>query len=333
LSLERLEVAMEPKSSVRSKPVLEPTTQKLMDAIAASGGRPLYELDPPSAREVLRALQNVPVPKAPATIEDTTFPVGPTGATRVRILRPDEVTGALPVVMWFHGGGWVLGDKETHDRLVREIVHGTRAAVVFVDYDRSPEAHFPVAIEQAYAATKYVADHGKELGLDPARIAIAGDSVGGNMVAVVAILAKERKGPKLAIQVMYYPVTDASFSEASYATFEDGPWLAKPGMAWFWDSYLPDRNARRQVMASPLNATVEQLRDLPPALVVVDENDILRDEGEAYARKLIQAGVRVTTTRYNGTIHDFVMLNPLAETPAVRAAISQGIDALRAALG
>ena len=324
---------MEQVNSARSDPVLEPITQKLIDALAASGGPPIYTLDPPAAREVLTKLQSVQVTRAPASVEDTTFPVGPTGATRVRILRPDRVTGVLPVVMWFHGGGWVLGDKETHDRLVREIARGTGAAVVFVDYDRSPEARFPVAIEQAYAATKYVADHGTELGLDPARIAIAGDSVGGNMVAVVAILAKERGGPKIVLQVMYYPVTDASFSEGSYATFHDGPWLSKPEMAWFWDCYLPDRDARRQIKASPLNATPDQLRDLPAALVIVDENDILRDEGEAYARKLIQAGVRVTTTRYNGTIHDFVMLNPLAGTPAVRAAISQGIDALRAALG
>jgi acetyl esterase len=178
-----------------------------------------------------------------------------------------------------------------------------------------------------------VAEHGAELGLDPSRLAIAGDSVGGNMVAVVAILAKERGGPKITLQVMYYPVTDASFSEGSYAAFEDGPWLTKPSMKWFWDAYLPDAAARRQVMASPLNATPDQLHGLPEALVIVDENDILRDEGEAYARKLIQAGVRVTTTRYNGTIHDFVMLNPLAGTPAVRAAIAQGVDALRAALG
>jgi acetyl esterase len=320
-------------SSAKFTPVLEPATQKLIDAITASGGPPLYKLDPPAARAVLTKVQDVPVAKAPASIEDTTFPVGPTGTTRIRILRPEKASGMLPVVMWFHGGGWVLGDKETHDRLVREIAYGTGAAVVFVDYDRSPEARFPVALEQCYGATKYVAEHGAELGLDPSRIAIAGDSVGGNMVAVVAILAKERKGPKIAVQIMYYPVTDASFTEGSYATYENGPWLSKPAMAWFWDSYLPDREARRKVMASPLNATAEQLRDLPPAVVIVDENDILRDEGEAYARKLSQAGVRVTTTRYNGTIHDFVMLNPLAGTPAVRAAIAQGIDALRVALG
>jgi acetyl esterase len=314
-------------------PVLEPITQKLIDSLAAAGGPPIYKLTPQAARDVLTRVQSTPVKKAPASIEDTTFPVGPTGTTRIRIVRPEGAKAPTPVVMWFHGGGWVLGDKDTHDRLVREIAAGTGAAVVFVDYDRSPEARFPVAIEQAYAATKYVAEHGRELGLDGSRIAIAGDSVGGNMTAVVALLAKERKGPKLAFQLLYYPVTDASFSEGSYADFSEGPWLSKPEMAWFWDAYLPDRAARAGVNASPLNATVDQLRGLPDALIIVDENDILRDEGEAYARKLSRAGVRVTSTRYNGTIHDFVMLNPLAETPAVRAAIQQGTDALRAALG
>jgi acetyl esterase len=314
-------------------PVLEPITQRLIDSLAAAGGPPLYKLSPEAARDVLTRVQSIPVEKPHAAIEDVTFPVGPTGTTRIRIVRPDGATSPTPVVMWFHGGGWILGGKDTHDRLVREIASGTGATVVFVDYDRSPEAHFPVAIEQAYAATKYVAEHGPELGVDGSRIAIAGDSVGGNMTAVVALLAKERKTPKIVFQLLYYPVTDSSFSEDSYTDFGDGPWLTKPAMAWFWDAYLPDKAKRAEITASPLNASVEQLRGLPDALVIVDENDVLRDEGEAYARKLSSAGVRVTSTRYNGTIHDFVMLNPLAETPAVRAAIRQGTDALRAALG
>jgi acetyl esterase len=316
-----------------SAPRLEAVTQRLIDSLAAAGGPPIYTLSPEAARDVLSRVQTALVKKLPASIEDTTFPVGPTGTTRIRIVRPDGATAPTPVVMWFHGGGWILGDKDTHDRLVREIVSGTGATVVFVDYDRSPEARFPTAIEQAYAATKYVAEHAAELRVDGTRLAIAGDSVGGNMAAVVALLAKERKGPKIAFQLLYYPVTDSSLSEHSYVEFGDGPWLTKPEMSWFWDAYLPDKAARKAVTASPLNASVEQLRGLPDALVIVDENDILRDEGEAYARKLSSAGVRVTSTRYNGTIHDFVMLNPLAETPAVRAAIRQGTDALRAALG
>jgi len=314
----------------RTTPILEPRTQKLIDDLAAAGGPPLYTLSPQAAREVLTGIQAAPVEKPPASIRDLTFPVGPTGGTRIRIVRPLDVEGPLPVVMWFHGGGWVLGDKETHDRLVREIATGSGAAVVFVDYERSPEAKYPIAVEQCYAATKYVADHGADMFLDPSRLAIAGDSVGGNLAAVVAILSKQRRRPKIAFQLLYYPVTDASFRESSYASFENGPWLTAPAMTWFWDAYLPDRDARNDVTAAPLNASLEQLEGLPDAMIIVDENDVLRDEGEAYARKLSQAGVRVTSTRYNGTIHDFVMLNPIAQTPAVRAAIREGVEALRA---
>jgi acetyl esterase len=313
-------------------PVLEQTTQRLVDGLAAAGGPPLYTLSPQAAREVLTHLQATPGGGPPAEIEDTTFPVGPTGATRIRIVRPAGARGVLPAVVWAHGGGWVLGDRDTHDRLVREIAAGTGAAVVFVDYDRSPEAHYPVALEEIYGAAKYVAEHGAELGLDPARLAIAGDSVGGNMAAAAALLAKQRGGPKLLFQLLYYPVTDGSQSTPSYKTFAEGPWLTAKGMAWFWDAYLPDREARKRPTASPIEATLDELAGLPDAMVIVDENDVLRDEGEAYARKLAQAGVRVTSTRYNGTIHDFVMLNPLADTPAVRAAIREGVDALKSAL-
>jgi acetyl esterase len=318
--------------SAGALPVLEPVTQTMIDGLIAAGGPPLYTLSPTAARDVLIRVQSTSVPKLPASITDTTFPVGPTGRTRIRIVRPDGARGELPVVMWFHGGGWMLGDTETHDRLVREIADGTRAAVVFVDYDRSPEARYPTAIEQCYAATTYVAEHGGELGLDGSSLVIAGDSVGGNMAAVVAILAKQRGGPKIDFQLLYYPVTDASMSTPSFTTFKDGPWLTAPAMAWFWDSYLPDQESRKAITASPLQGTLEQLRGLPDAMIIVDENDVLRDEGEAYARKLMAAGNRVTSLRMNGTIHDFVMLNPLAQTPATRTAIEQGIEALRRAL-
>jgi acetyl esterase len=211
----------------------------------------------------------------------------------------------------------------------RELAVGTGAVIVFVDYDRSPESHFPVAIEEGYAVLKYVAEHGAEFGVDPARLAVAGDSVGGNMTAVLALMAKERGGPVLAAQVLAYPVTDASLSTTSYNDFADGPWLTKKAMAWFWDAYLPDASKRSDIHASPINATPEQVKGLPQALVIVDENDVLRDEGEAYASKLAQAGVRVTSVRYNGTIHDFMLLNPIANTPAVRGAIDQTCSYLR----
>jgi acetyl esterase len=314
-----------------TRPTLEPHTQQFIDGL--TGAPPIYALSPSDARSVLVRAQSAPVGKPSARIEDLTLPVGPTGSLAVRIFRPASVVGHLPVVLYFHGGGWILGDRDTHDRLVREIAVGVEAAVVFVDYARAPEARYPVAIEQAYAATRYVVDHSADFRIDPSRLAVVGDSVGGNMAAAVTLMAKQRRGPKIGFQVLFYPVTDAGFDTASYALFADGPWLTKRAMQWFWDAYLPDPAARKQPMATPLNASLDQLLGLPEALVIVDENDVLRDEGEAYARKLSDAGVRVTSIRYNGTIHDFVMLNALADTPATRGAIAQAVGALRGALG
>jgi acetyl esterase len=313
-------------------PVLEPKTQSFIDSLTAAGGPPLYTMTPADARAVLADAQAQPVDKPSAEIEDTKFPVGPTGSVNIRIVRPPGVKEPLPVLFHIHGGGWILGDKNTHDRLTRELAVGSRAAVVFVDYDRSPEARYPIAIEQAYASILYVVEHAKELNVDARRLAIFGDSVGGDMSAALMLLVKERKGPHFSLQVLFYPVTDANFETDSYNKFADGPWLTKRAMQWFWDAYLPDASARKQPTATPLNATVEQLRGLPEALIVVDENDVLRDEGEAYARKLSQAGVRVTSERYNGTIHDFVLLNAISDTPAVRSAIAQATAALQKAL-
>ena len=310
-------------------PALEPRTQAFVDSL---GGAPIYTLTPDAARAEFASAQNIPVPKPDAIIEDMTFPVGPTGSVEVRIVRPPSAQGLLPVVFHLHGGGWILGDKNTHDRLTRELAVGANAAVVFVDYVRSPEARYPTAIEQSYATILHAIEHAQELRLDGRRLAIVGDSAGGNLSAALTLMAKERGGPRFALQVLFYPVTDANFETVSYNTFAAGPWLTKKAMQWFWDAYLPDVAARKQPLATPLNATTEQLQGLPEALIIVDENDVLRDEGEAYARKLMQAGVRVTAVRYNGTIHDFVSLNPISETPAARAAISQANAALRTAL-
>ena len=312
-------------------PVLEPRTQAFVDSVTAAGGPPIYTLSPDAARAVLVKVQEAPVDKLPAKIEDTTFPVGPTGSVRIRIVRP-ESKGMLPVVFHMHGGGWVLGDRNTHDRLTRELAVGANAAVVFVDYDRSPEARYPTAIEQGYASVLYVVEHARELKVDASHLAIFGDSVGGDMSAAMMLMNKERRGPRFALQVLFYPVTDANFETGSYQQFADGPWLTRKAMQWYWDAYLPDVEGRKRPTAAPLNASIEQLQGLPDALVAVDENDVLRDEGEAYARKLSQAGVCVTSVRYNGTIHDFALLNPIAETPAVRGAIAQATAALRSAL-
>jgi acetyl esterase len=310
---------------------LEPSTQAFIDSLA--GAKPLCTLSPEAARNVLTGAQkSVSVTLAPASSEDRILNVGPGGRTNIRVYRPENAKGTLPVVIYTHGGGWVLGDRETHDRLVRELAVGANAVVVFVDYDRSPESRYPTAVEQSYAVLKYVAEHPAEFGTDSSRIAIAGDSVGGNMTAVVALLAKERRGPKIKAQLLFYPVTDASMSTDSYAKFAEGPWLTKKAMAWFWDQYLPNVSKRADIHVSPINARTEHLKGLPQTLLIVDENDVLRDEGEAYGHKLEAAGVTVTSVRYNGTIHDFMLLNPIAKTPAVRGAVDQASTYLRKVL-
>jgi len=318
-------------SMATAQPTLELHTQQFVDTLA--GAPPIFTLSPAEARSVLVRAQSIPVGKPSAQVEDITLPAGPTGSVPIRVVRPVGGAEVLPVVMYFHGGGWILGDRDTHDRLVREIAVGAQAAVVFVDYSRAPEARYPVAIEQAYAATRYVAENAADLRIDPLRLAVAGDSVGGNMAAAVTLMAKKRRDPKITFQLLFYPVTDSGFDTASYIQFADGPWLTKRAMEWFWDAYLPDTAVRKQPTATPLNASPDQLAGLPEALIIVDENDVLRDEGEAYARKLSDAGVRVTSVRYNGTIHDFVMLNALADTPATRGAIAQAVGTLRGALG
>jgi acetyl esterase len=313
--------------------VLDPLAQAFIDALAAQGGKPIYQLSYKDARQLLEDAQAQPITKLPAEIEDRDLPAGGLGNISVRIYRPHGAQGTLPAVMYFHGGGWVLGSKNTHDRLLRELANGAQAAFVFVNYTPSPEAQFPVPIEQAYAATKYVAEHGRELNLDGGNLAIMGDSVGGNMTAAVTIMAKERKGPAIRYQVMFYPVTDSGLNTASYNEFANGPWLTKAAMKWFWDAYAPNMEDRRKITASPLAASVEQLKGLPPALLVVDENDVLRDEGEAYGRKLIEAGVEVTAVRVLAIFHDFAMLNGLAGTPAAKTAIQMASQKLRQILG
>ena len=308
---------------------IEPSIKSFLEYQNSQEGPQIYELSVKEAREVLLSVQKIDVNILPADIEDLNISGGPNGNVSIRIVRPKGIDNILPVVMYFHGGGWVLGDKNTHDRLIREIANGSNAAVVFVNYTPSPEAKYPVAIEEAYAATKYIAENGNKHNLDPSRLVAAGDSVGGNMAAVVAMMAKDRGGPDIIFQLLFYPVTDANFDTASYQEFATDHWLSIDAMKWYWDNYLPDKEKRKEPTASPLQASLNQLKDLPPAMVINGEFDILRDEGQAYAHKLIEAGVRVTAVRYLGTIQDFVMLNPITETPATRAAIKQANEMLR----
>jgi acetyl esterase/lipase len=251
----------------------------------------------------------------------------------VRIIKPQGSKSILPAIVYMHGGGWVLGNAATHDRLVRELAVGASAALAFVEYPNSPEAPYPVAIEQGYATAQWITREGDSKGLDPSRIAVAGESVGGDMTAALTLMAKERGDVRFVHAGIYYPVTDAAMDTASYDEFADGPYLTRKSMEWFWDAYTTDPDERSEITASPNQATIEQLSGLPPTLLLVDEADVLRDEGEAYAAKLRLADVPVTTVRYDGTIHDFMLLNALSQTKATRAAIAQATAFLREALG
>jgi acetyl esterase/lipase len=316
-------------TKTQSPVVLEPASQAFVEATAAPPF--LCELTPAQARKVLDDVQAAPIPKL--DVDDRWVTVrADVGDVRVRIVRPLHAEGPLPVVLYMHGGGWVLGNAATHDRLVREFAVGTGAAVVFVEYDRSPEARYPVAIEQGYATAQWIVHEGAANQLDADRMAVAGDSVGGNMTAALALMAKERGDVRFVQQSMYYPVTDAAMDTGSYEQFAEGYFLTAKSMAWFWDAYVPDLDRRAEPFASPLRATDEQLANLPPAFIIVDEADVLRDEGEAYAARLRAAGNAVTTVRYDGITHDFMMLNPLSNTHATRAAVAQAIAVLRDAL-
>ncbi|GAB2999813.1 alpha/beta hydrolase [Streptomyces pseudoechinosporeus] len=313
------------------RPVLEPAALSFAEATANPPY--LFDLGPADGRKAVDEVQSGDVTKPAVDEEWVVVPGGPTGQVRVRIVRPAGAGGVLPVIVYLHGAGWVFGNAHTHDRLVRELAVGTGAAVVFPEYDLSPEARYPVAIEQNYTVARWIVSDGAAHSLDATRIAVAGDSVGGNMAAALTLMAKERGDVPLVQQVLFYPVTDAAFDTGSYQQFAEGYFLRRDAMQWFWDQYTTDEAQRAEITASPLRATTEQLADLPPALVITAEADVLRDEGEAYAGKLRKAGVPVTAVRYQGIIHDFVMLNALADTHAARAAIGQAISTLRTALG
>jgi acetyl esterase/lipase len=313
-----------------AKPVLEPAAQAFVEATANPPY--LFDLPPAEGRKAVDEVQSGEIDKPAVDEEWITVSGGPTGSVRARLVRPAGATGTLPVILYIHGAGWVFGNAHTHDRLVRELAVGANAAVVFPEYDLSPEARYPVAIEQNYAIAQWIVREGSGKALDASRLAVAGDSVGGNMTAALTLMAKERGDVPLVQQVLFYPVTDAGFDTASYHQFATGYFLRRDGMQWFWDQYTTDAAERAQITASPLRASTEQLTGLPPALVITGEADVLRDEGEAYANKLRAAGVPVTAVRYQGIIHDFVMLNALRETHAAEAAINQAVATLRAAL-
>ncbi|MFF4716212.1 alpha/beta hydrolase [Streptomyces eurythermus] len=319
-----------PDATELVRPVLEPAAAAFAEATADPPY--LFELPPAEGRKAVDEVQSGAIDK-PATDEEwVSVPGGPTGSVRARIVKPAGSEGPLPVVIYIHGAGWVFGNARTHDRLVRELAVGADAAVVFPEYALSPEARYPVAIEQNFTVARWVVEQGAGRGLDAGRIAVAGDSVGGNMAAALTLMAKERGGVPLVQQVLFYPVTDAAFDTGSYHRFAEGYFLRRDGMRWFWDQYTTDEAARGEITASPLRATTGQLTGLPPALVITAEADVLRDEGEAYAGKLRAAGVPVVAVRFQGIIHDFVMLDALRGTHAAAAAITLAADTLYVAL-
>jgi len=310
---------------------LSPAVKNFLKALN-TGGPGIETLSPLAARKVLFDAQAA-VTVDYSGIVESEREINTAGfQIRLNIVKPEGTTGLLPVFIYIHGGGWVLGDYPTHRRMVRDLVTGSGAAAVFVNYTPTPDARYPRAIEEIYAATSWVAENGAEIGVDGSRLAIAGNSVGGNMTAVTCLKAKENNGPQIKTAIMMWPIVDADFTTGSYQQFGKDRFLTTSLMSWMYDMYIEDPEKRKDIYASPLQATTDQLKGLPPTLIMVAENDVLRDEGEAFGRKLLEAGVEASTVRYNGVIHDFGLLNGLATLPQTVELFRQASAQLKAYL-
>jgi acetyl esterase len=303
---------------------LDPQAQAVMEQVAALGFPPVHQVSPEQARANNRARPRAPGP-AVARVEDRRLP-GPEGEIPVRIYTPGG-TGPFPALVWFHGGGWVVGDLESADATARHLTVGANCVVVSVDYRLAPEAKFPGPAEDCYAATKWVAQNAASINADSGKIAVGGDSAGGNLAAAISLMARDRGGPPLALQLLVYPVTDRDFSTESYVQNAEGYQLTRDSMVWYWEHYLKADADAANPYAAPLQA--QDLRNLPPALVITAEYDPLRDEGEAYAHRLEAAGVSTTCTRYDGMIHGFFGM--AATIDKGKQAIAQASAALKEA--
>ena len=304
---------LEKRMSYKVDPCLSIEVKTFLDSIN-SGGAPLESLPILDAQNVLINLQSS-VKVDLSGVEVSEKIINSDGyKINLNVVRPLGNKEKLPVFIFMHGGGWVLGDFPTHQRMVRDLVVLSGMVGVFVNYSRTPEVQYPKAVNQNYAVTKWVAEHGEIINVDGKKLAVVGNSVGGNMAAVTSLIAKEKKGPKIKLQILMWPVVNADFETDSYKQYGEERFLTTNMMKWMFDLYLPDHSKRNEIHVSPLQATLEQLKGLPPTLIQLAENDILRDEGEAFGRKLNEAGVKVTTVRYNGMIHDFGLLNGLANT-------------------
>jgi acetyl esterase/lipase len=332
LAINTIAQAQERPFKGENDPEVFTEVRSFLKALNSGDGKPLEQLSVTDARNVLVGAQKS-VEVDYSGIEESEKVISQNGLkVKIHITKPKGAKANAPVFIFIHGGGWVLGDYPTHRRLVRDLVVVSGAVAVFPDYTPSPEAKYPVAINEIYAATQWVSENGKEIGVNGKNLAVVGNSVGGDMAAAITLMAKDKKGPEIKLQVLLWPVTDANFETESYNLYANERFLTKNMMKWFWDNYLPDTNKRKEIYASPLQASIEQLKNLPPALVQTAENDVLRDEGEAYARKLNEAGVKVTLTRYNGLIHDYGLLNPISNVPAVQTAILQAAAVIKTTL-
>lgn len=288
----------------------------------------IFQLPPCEGREVLEKAQSTPIHMYPADIRNTIADTGKWGRVKVYVVCPESIISPANVIFYIHGAGWVFGSFHTHEKLVRELAARTESVVVFPEYSRSPEAHYPVAIEQCYDILGRLPELLESMGIQMNlhTLTVAGDSVGGNMAVAMSLMAKYRKGPYIRKQLLYYPVTNACFCTNSYRQFAEGYYLYRAGMMWFWNQYTASACDRDQITASPLRADTEQLRGLPDTMILNGEADVLRDEGEAFARKLREAEVDVTAMQFQGMIHDFVMLNALDQTKACRGAMDVSVS-------
>ena len=309
-------------------PNLTKDTEEFINEIESENATPLYELTPKEARDFLKNLQSKTFKKTDAGITEIDIE-----GVKTFVLKPQTNTEKkLPAILYLHGGGWVMGDEYVFDNLIKKIANCAEAVLIFPEYTPAPEAEYPQQINEAYSVLNYIYNNSDELNIDKNKIAIMGDSAGGNMAAAITLKTKEEKGPNIKFQLLLYPVTNADMDTDSYENFSDGPWLTKKAMEYFWDAYVPNVSLRQNKYISPLHADVEDLKNLPSTLILTVENDVLRDEGEAYARKLDNAGVDVINVRINGTIHDFMMLNALSETDPVKGALKIICSVLRSEL-
>jgi acetyl esterase/lipase len=329
LAMTQLATAQVPNAA--TDPRIDPSVRAFLSELNKDSS-PFWELPQPKPQDILTALQS----KTSVDMSGVTT-VGKTitqeGRTvKLYIMTPERPAPNPGVLLFIHGGVWIVGNFQNHQRLVRDLVVGSGQIGVFVEYTSLPAAKFPTQLEESYAALKWVSEHASEFGADGSRIAVAGNSVGGNMSASLTLMAKDRKGPKISYQVLFVPATDASVDSDSYHEYGTGRFLARAFMKYGWDLYAPDQQTRNNPYVSPLRASKEELQGLPPALVITAENDPLRDEGEAYAHKLMNAGVPVAAVRYSGMIHDFILLNAIRQTAEVQAALNQASEGIRTAL-